>query len=262
MLVLTSPYIPQLVEAVKSLPYTERRYDASRKIWFVDPKHGDRLVSWVEIYTGEVVSLPLIRSMNPKSVMKLFEVKYIGACKQREDGSSSAFGLVGNDWSLIFPEMVLREWFEAGQPTPDSAPTLYAVLAVSKNATPEEIKTGYRRMALQWHPDVCKEFGAADQFHRIQEAYDILSSIGKRARYDAGLQLEATLGRRQREQINPQNGYRSPLRCGYIMASGVHKMGRFMVERIMGWEDIVDAAGRTLVSSWPFGDKQVVRQWV
>jgi len=50
-----------------------------------------------------------------------------------------------------------------------------------------------------------------------------------------------------------QGIYRSPLRCGHILAEGVESLGRFVVSRILGWEDISDAQGRVMVSSWRMG---------
>jgi len=268
MLVLTSPYNPQLVEAVKTLPYTERRYDGIRKVWFVDPKHGDKLVRWVEIYIGEVVSLPVVSLGTANPVMKLVEVRYIGACKPRDDGSSIAFGLVGKDWSIIFPEIVLRSWFDSGDPEPEptAAQTLYQVLGVKKSATQEEIKSAFRRMARQWHPDVCQEPNAADVFILIQEASSILSDVNRRARYDAGLALQKAYEKQQKKLAKQEFktvavGYRSPLRCGAILVEGLEKLGRVEVTKILAWEDIT-RNGKILVTSWPMGAKEPVEAWV
>lgn len=58
----------------------------------------------------------------------------------------------------------------------------YEVLGVSRNASDEEIKRAYRRLALQYHPD--KNGGDDTMFKRISEAYQILSDPAKRAEYD------------------------------------------------------------------------------
>lgn len=60
----------------------------------------------------------------------------------------------------------------------------YETLGVSKNATDTEIKSAYRRMARQHHPDVDKSAGAADRFKEISEAYQILSDPQKKRAYD------------------------------------------------------------------------------
>lgn len=60
----------------------------------------------------------------------------------------------------------------------------YEVLGVSKDASPEEIKKAYRKMARQYHPDVNKESDASDKFKEAKDAYEVLSDNQKRAQYD------------------------------------------------------------------------------
>src|SRR3954471_24693306 len=61
----------------------------------------------------------------------------------------------------------------------------YEILGVAKNATADEIKKAYRKLALQHHPDRNPhDKTAEDRFKEAAEAYDVLSNEEKRARYD------------------------------------------------------------------------------
>lgn len=61
----------------------------------------------------------------------------------------------------------------------------YEVLGVAKNATADEIKKSYRKIALQYHPDRNPgNHEAEEKFKEAAEAYDVLSSSDKRAQYD------------------------------------------------------------------------------
>lgn len=60
----------------------------------------------------------------------------------------------------------------------------YEVLGVGKDASDDEIKKAYRKLARQYHPDVNKEADAEDKFKEVKEAYDVLSDSQKRAGYD------------------------------------------------------------------------------
>jgi len=60
----------------------------------------------------------------------------------------------------------------------------YEVLGVGKNATDEEIKKAFRRLAFKHHPDHNQADGAAERFKEVNEAYEALSDPEKRAAYD------------------------------------------------------------------------------
>ncbi|MHB1868673.1 MAG: molecular chaperone DnaJ [Nitrososphaerales archaeon] len=60
----------------------------------------------------------------------------------------------------------------------------YEVLGVPKDATKDQLKTAYRKLAMQYHPDRNKAAGAEDRFKEISEAYAVLSDDAKRAQYD------------------------------------------------------------------------------
>lgn len=64
------------------------------------------------------------------------------------------------------------------------AKNYYDVLGVPKQASDQDIKRAYRKLAKQYHPDVNKDPGAQDKFKAIQEAFDVLSDPDKKANYD------------------------------------------------------------------------------
>jgi len=71
----------------------------------------------------------------------------------------------------------------------------YSVLGVDRQATDEEIKKAFRRLARQYHPDVSRSPDAEAKFKEINEAYEVLSDGDKRAMYD------------RFGQVGPQTGF-------------------------------------------------------
>jgi curved DNA-binding protein CbpA len=135
------------------------------------------------------------------------------------------------------------------------------MLGLSRSASQDEIKTAFRRLARQWHPDICKEANAQEQFIKIKQAFDILSDPDLRARYNAGLALEASLKCESGIRSPAGTSYRSPYRCGYVLAEGQQAL-YFMVDKILAWEDIYNSQGQMLVTSWPAGAKTFTEVWV
>ena len=60
----------------------------------------------------------------------------------------------------------------------------YEVLGLNKNATDDEIKSAFRKLAKKYHPDLNKEPDAEAKFKEVQEAYAVLSDPNKRKQYD------------------------------------------------------------------------------
>ncbi len=63
----------------------------------------------------------------------------------------------------------------------------YQILGVARNATGEEIRRAFRRLAFRYHPDHNHEDGAEEKFKEINQAYEVLSNPKKRAVYDVRL---------------------------------------------------------------------------
>jgi molecular chaperone DnaJ len=63
----------------------------------------------------------------------------------------------------------------------------YEVLGIGRDASADDIKKAYRRLAMQYHPDVADTPDAAEKFKEIGEAYEVLHDSNKRAMYDRGV---------------------------------------------------------------------------
>ena len=171
---IVTPYSQSFVTELKAtIPASERAYNKDRKTWSVAAKHGQTVGAMIEKHFDQVVTVPPIRTVD--TVSKILQVLYVGQCKDREGGESSAFGwcqlpdqmLPG--WNVVFPEKVLRSWFDPdfGNPERPSEATYYQTLGLGRTADTNEIKTAYRRLVRQWHPDVFKEPDAAEVFMKI-----------------------------------------------------------------------------------------------
>lgn len=64
------------------------------------------------------------------------------------------------------------------------AKNYYETLGVKKEASADEIKSAYRKLAKQYHPDLNKDSQSAEKFKEINEAYEVLSDPTKKSNYD------------------------------------------------------------------------------
>ncbi|XP_048500482.1 uncharacterized protein LOC104893576 isoform X2 [Beta vulgaris subsp. vulgaris] len=83
----------------------------------------------------------------------------------------------------------------------------YDTMHVSKNATLDEIKTSYRKLARKYHPDMNRTPGSEEKFKELSAAYEVLSDKEKRALYDhfgeAGLQGDSVGPNFNVEEVDP-----------------------------------------------------------
>jgi DnaJ-domain-containing protein 1 len=273
-LALQSPYDPAFVAAFKALvPGDKRRWDGARKVWLVDPSQAGPVADLCATFFGARPDVPVLATVASRPEIRTIQLEYLGATKVRDLGAEpTAMGYASGAWSVIAPERVLKAWFDpfggqADQVTPDAPQTLYGLLGVPQRADADALKTAYRRMARQWHPDVCREPGAAEMFVKLKAAYDVLGDPLKRRKYDAGLLFEAQQERPSRRSafsVTPATlaSYRAPLRCGLLVAEALPKLGRLTLTKILAWNDITDGAGRVMVASWDSDAERIRVEWV
>ena len=80
------------------------------------------------------------------------------------------------------------------------SPNYYDVLGIAPDASQEDIKKAYRRLAKAYHPDVNREPGAVARFREINEANQVLSQPDRRAQYDSVVLLQAMHAEHEQEK--------------------------------------------------------------
>ncbi|KAK9149857.1 hypothetical protein Scep_008614 [Stephania cephalantha] len=102
----------------------------------------------------------------------------------------------------------------------------FRTLGVESGASEQDVKKAFRRLALQYHPDVCKGRNCGVQFHHINEAYDVVMSY---------LRGEATNGMNLYETFDQNNGVDGGGEDGET-TSGYCDPDWDLWEEWMGWE--------------------------
>ena len=105
--------------------------------------------------------------------------------------------------------------------TATTATDYYALLGVPADATTAQIKSAYRKLAKQYHPDVNDSPDAAERFREITEAYDTLTDPDRRRRYDRlhGTRT-GTSGTSGTSSGNASSGHRARNRNGSANGNG------------------------------------------
>lgn len=267
---IASPYDPAFVQALKmSIPAIGRQWQ--KPFWVVAKKYAKELPGIINDYYGVEIRLPDYSGVDETEVNVLY-VEYIGYCKIRMSGlpSPSSFAYTNGGWNAVFPEVVLRSFFNQTDKA-NEADSYYGVLGLSSTATDDDIKKAFKRLSRQWHPDVCREPDAEEMFKLINEANQVISDPTKRRKYDACLSIEADYVNNRKTEadlINEVyssfgNSYRPPLRCGLVTVEYVPMAGgKSIVSKILAWDDIIDDNGRVMSSYWSMDNEMFLVSWV
>jgi hypothetical protein len=259
---IITPYNQAFVNELKvSLPIGTRSFDREQKAWIVTAQFVEMAAQIVHEYFGVKPEIPNLVEVSASQKYG-FQLDYVGIPKAREVGKpNTAMGLSKGQWRIVFTEAVLRNWFEQAQ-SPSKEETLFSLLLIPETAEDSEIKSGYRRLARQWHPDVNHEPEAGEMFKKINNAYLILSDPLKRKRYEAGLSFERESNRASDYRKPKPEYFIPPLRCGNLMATGELRVGKLHVTEILQWDDVTNEQGQTMVSSWNKAKEAVDIEWV
>jgi len=110
----------------------------------------------------------------------------------------------------------------------------YEVLNISQDASPEQIKKAYRKLAHKYHPDRNQEEGADASFKEVSEAYEILSDPQKKEQYDT-FGHNAPSGGDWGAHVNPFDMFNSFFQSGHAQ----HKGRDLRVELSISLEDVL-----------------------
>ena len=102
----------------------------------------------------------------------------------------------------------------------------YKTLNLKKDATIEDIKKSYRKLALKYHPDKNKDPAAKEEFHKISEAYQTLSNPASRINYDNYGQIPI-------EFVNPEEMFKN------IFSNMDPILGNFLSNTLTEFTDIL-----------------------
>ena len=113
-----------------------------------------------------------------------------------------------------------------------TSPNYYDVLGIVPDASQDDIKKAYRRLAKAYHPDVNREPGAAARFREINEANQVLSQPGRRAQYDRIVLVQAMHVEHEREKRERYERWRDA-QPGSVMQSASRVKNR--IRRRIKW---------------------------
>lgn len=215
-----------------SIPKGQRSWDPDKKQWVLN---DDAYVQ----FTKEFPDLKHISEVvnNDNAETQEFYLEYIGRPKYTFTNQRvMSYGWKDQKIVLGITIEAFQKWFRVG--------TLYQQLGIREVIQDQsEIRKAYLRLARQWHPDVCREPNAQEEFLKIKKMYDILSNPQKKKKYDLGLKL---FGAAEKSIIQP--GMPIPMRCGILTGKIEMSPHKTLVD-ISSWKDITKDSS-ILVSTW------------
>lgn len=295
----SSAYDSGLLKQIKEdIPEWARKWDTETRAWLIEAAYGQRAKEMSFIHFNLDIDLPDPLPLAP-AIVRMYRVEYISLAKDRGWNEDLANGATERmTWPLILPRSVLERWFggieveEKANEKP--APTIsfklqnhFQRLNIPLDADSATVSKAFKRLARQWHPDVCKEKGAREMFELVNESYRMLQDDPKaptqtpprpadwrRRKYAASVRAQATQAASQqaheayaqaitRAETDTPYGYRSPLRCGWLLVEGTERVKGLWVDKIMAWEDIPsDDGSKVMTTSWPEGADGYEIRWV
>jgi curved DNA-binding protein len=131
----------------------------------------------------------------------------------------------------------------------------YKILGVSRNASQEDIKKAYRKLARKYHPDVNKTAEAESKFKEIGEAYEVLGDPEKRKRYD-----ELGANWKAGQDFTPPPGYEN---FRYQYQQGPQGGAEFNFSDLGGFSDFFESifGGFGQRGGSPFGAREEGGPW-
>lgn len=248
---VATPYNQEFVNLLKEkVPYAARSWQ--KPYWMIDAKYLDTVKSLAELYFDFVDVVH--DKAQAKQTRETILIEYLGRCKTDDWNIAYANAQVNGSWNVRVSETVLRAYFEnASHTEAPTQTTLYHLLGAKLTASQDELKSAFKRAARTWHPDLNKDPDAAEMFRKVKEAFDLLENPVKRAKYDAGLKLQAA-----HEQVNVPSwkqanltthsdyGYRAPATSGIVdceIENGVKRT----ITKIHDWKDDTRKIGNIIL---------------
>ena len=124
--------------------------------------------------------------------------------------ASRIFRSCGGTWQRV----QIRRWFASKEPTKD----YYKILEVSPTASDEDIKTAFKKLTKQHHPDV-NEGKTSERYKEVLDAYHVLSNAQRKSEYD-GIANSTAPGSSNKPRPQPDDPLSKWMREKYQQASG------------------------------------------